>query len=657
MPVLYDPYGRPLTPESSPQDIERMFEESRRQVEENTRAMIEGTRKAADEFEKHLSKMSSKMERMMTQFFETSRGKSLEFAQSLAKTVQQSFQRGIPTTLGQISPGLGKVGEDLGSFAGRGLMRLLGVGGVWAPIAGMIGGLVMKELMFQYEGFRMIGARVAPIVTAGHRLDVDFDDIGARYMLAVRDISRSTGATQEQVAALLDQLSKVGVGFAEGSEREVQFALATERIMNLKPQTVAALQIETVTHYGESLKNARRMVLDMRSAQLEFLAVSWQTNSSIARTLSAGQTLIDVLGQITAGGKNSGASLRDMNTIAEALVKTMATGPGGPMFRPGQMGPIGAGIFQGVLPDVTRMGTAEVFRRSQIERLLLSQTAAGRNLLKQLQERALPQFKDPRLLMLQEQQALTRGRRGFAARMALTKFMGLHQFFESYGPEQQIAAFAAVEKTMGILPTQAAAIERLMHELTERAKLRGVSPTDPGAMTRILKDYMREAQRDPHVKKRLEEAGLQKDMLEAADKQGRAMLSTMDRIANTLMDVRLWAHGYWQNWGRTTMSVFSALKGLPGPTPPGPGDLVSAGTMAAGLFSTPVFGAARVANELPNAVSTMAANINQTVGVEPGARPYRPAASVQTTNHVFSTGTLKKMDVARSGIYGVEPTE
>jgi hypothetical protein len=105
------------------------------------------------------------------------------------------------------------------------------------------------------------------------------------------------------------------------------------------------------------------------------------------------------------------------------------------------------------------------------------------------------------------------------------------------------------------------------------------------------------------------------------------------------------------------MSVFSALKGLPGPTPPGPGDLVSAGTMAAGLFSTPFFGAARVANELPNAVSTMAANVNQTVGVEPGARPSRPATSVQTTNHVFSTGTLKKMDAARSGIYGVEPTE
>ncbi|MCI0558060.1 MAG: hypothetical protein MN733_06160, partial [Nitrososphaera sp.] len=232
------------------------------------------------------------------------------------------------------------------------------------------------------------------------------------------------------------------------------------------------------------------------------------------------------------------------------------------MFRAGQMGQVGAGVIQGILPDVTQMDVSQVFQRSKLDEMLFSQTDYGKETYKMIQESAPPEFKDPRMFVHQQQRALAGGRRGTGLRIALTKLMGVQKYFEGAGPDQQMEAYSMLEK-MGLGVPQAAASVQMMQELTKRAGERGLDANDPQVLAKMLKQYMHEAQSDPAMQQRIKEAGLNRDMKDAAEEQGRAMLSAMEKTADLMTDVRLWAHEYWNNWRNATAEMFGINRNAP----------------------------------------------------------------------------------------------
>lgn len=560
MAPLFDPYGRPATGPISPEEVERLFQESTRKVQDNTRAMVEGIEKVTQAFEKNVARMEETLDKQLERSQENFRMVANTLGRGVAESMQRSLRMGMPATLNSIQPMFGKIGEDIGGAAGMSIAGMLGKGGVWGVVASTVGKLVVNEIAMQAEGFQMIGARVTPVATAGRNLNVDFAQIGAQYVRAIRDVSRATGATAEETADLADKLSKVGVGFLEGGQQEVQFALAAERVMNLSRGTIASLQTETVTKYGDSLEEARQNINEIRDAQREFIAVNWQTNSSISRTLSSGQTLVDLLGQISSAGRNSGASLRDMNNLAAALVKTMATQPGGPMFRPGQMAEVGGNIMQNILPSMSATMQEEA-QKSKLDEMIMGQTAYGRQVMKTIQSSAPAYLQSASgnnfLFNMQQQAFANSGGRGAGMRIALSKLTGIHKIFETY-KQEPASAYALLEQR-GYTPPAAAAAMELMSDLMKR----GLDPNDPSKQEKILKDYLSESQKDPRVREQITKAGLDRDMLDAAEEQGRAMLSTMENIANTLMDVRLWSQDYWNQWKNSTAEVFGLSRNDP----------------------------------------------------------------------------------------------
>lgn len=594
---LYDPYGRPATGPISPEEVERLFQDSTRKVQENTRAMVEGIEKVTQAFEKNVARMEESLEKQLERSQENFRQIANTLGRGVAETMQRSLRMGMPSTLNSVQPLFGKIGEDLGGMAGQGIANMLGKGGVWGVVASTVGKLVVNELSMQAEGFQMIGARVAPVATAGRNLNVDFAEVGAKYVRAIRDVSRATGATADEVANLADKLSKVGVGFLEGGEKEVQFALAAERVMNLSRGTAEALQTETITKYGESIEDARENLIEIRNAQREFIAINWQTNSSISRTLSSGQTLVDLLGQISSAGRNSGASLRDMNNLASALVKTMATQPGGPMFRPGQMAEVGANLMQNVLPSMSSTMQEEA-QKSKLDEMIMGQTAYGKQVMDTIKKSSpdyLKHASGPNFLFNMQQQAFVASKgRGAGMEVALSKLAGISKIFAT--PNQSPEATFSLLEQRGYTPAASAAALKIMDDL----KQRGFNPDNPQGGVRVLKDYMKEAQSDPRIRDRIKQAGLERDMYESAEEQGRAMLSTMENIANILMDVRLFTQDYWNKWKNTTAEVFglsrndpwyksmaAALTRMPKTDPGGISGAAQAGSLARFGFTNP----------------------------------------------------------------------
>lgn len=553
MPTILDAYGRPATQPISPEDVQRTFDASKRKIEENTRSLIEGMEKAEKAFTKMIEKTGDIVDRQLEESEMQFRRMADLFGRGLADVLSRSLKRSIPSSIGELAPGFGKSGEQFGEMAGKSIALAFTANPVVALIGGTMGKMLANELSMQFEGFRMLGARAAPVATGGLRTDVDFEKIAIGYTVAIKNVSVATGASADEVGALAEKLSRVGYGFLDGAEKEVTFALAAERVMNLSRGTVEALQTDTVTRYGDSLASARRQVNSIRDAQREFIAINWQTNSSITRTLSAGQTLTDLLGQISSAARNSGASLREMNNLAAGLVKTMAAGSAGQMFRPGQMAEVGANLMQNILPSMSATMNEEA-QKSKIDYMLMNQTAYGRQVAKTIQGMAPPSLRGSgqNFLFNMMQQNYALGGRGQATQIALGKLAGIHDTINKFGLEKGMAFL----EQRGFNPSATYAANQIMEELLQR----GFNPQDPRNQERIFKDYLKEAQRDPRAQARLQQAGLTEDMLDVAKKQGGAMQSSLDHLANVMVDFRAGLQGYLDTYKDTTAEAFGLDK-------------------------------------------------------------------------------------------------
>lgn len=553
MPIV-DQFGRPISGTTTPEELEKTFEDSKKTVEDNTKAMSEGMEKMQASFEKMLDRTNKKMLDQYSASNESFRRMADLIGQGISTTLQKSLQRSLPSSMSSMQPMFGKIGEEFGGVIGKSLMGMLSANPIVGMIGATVGKLVIGEVQMQMEGYRMIGAKAAPVATAGRLQDVDFEKIGVGYSKAIREISIATGATADEVASLADRLSKVGVGFLDGGQKQAQFALAAERVMNLSKGTAEALQIETIEKYGDTLESARRQIESIRDAQKEFIVANWQTNSSIAKTLSSGQVLSDLLGQISASARNSGASLEGMNSVAITLVKTMAGGAQGQMFRPGQMGEVGANIMQNLMPSMT--GTLqEEAQRSKLDAFLMKQTGMGRQVARRIKSNAPSDLKggDEDFLFNMMQQNFVLGGKKNAAQVALGKMAGTSALVEKFGMK---AAMAAMEQH-GMSPAATYATNRVYSELTDRMKKQGMDVNDPRQLTKAFMQYQREAQTDPKAKEMLKAAGLNEEMLKTASKQGDAMRSAMEKTADKLAEVREYLQGtYWDRWKDSTAAVF-----------------------------------------------------------------------------------------------------
>lgn len=543
------------------------YEKTRRLVDEQTKKMKE----SFEEIQKVHKDAMKKITEATTVDFKDSWKRSMQStAEGLVRMLNEAMSRGMRLSIDSVNardfaPGLGRAGraiaESLGASIGTALGAASGIPG-GAQLGGQIGrigaGGLSDELGMQTEGYNMLGARTANVAYSGQRFQgKDFEDIGRTYRTAVRDIVRDTGAVADQVGSTARAVSQLGTGFLEGGKSEVQFALATDRVLNLQPGRTLKMQTDIVTRYGESIGATRRVIDMLVDSTAEYGIVQQQTHSAIATTFSSSQTLANALDQIASSARNSGASVEALSGIALSFVKTMSIGAGSGQMRPDQIIESGSRIMRATMPS-TGASVAEEAERSGIDRMLLEKTRGGRAELRGAQHEAnrlgMPEAEAQQRLQTLLKIRFARGgsSSGAGMRHFANEVAGVHAMIRDSGGDSR-----KVQKLLeqrGLTGPDMIAMQSMYEELNRRGAYKG--PHSASIMHHMLKE-MRD---DPRYKDTI---GRMHGLTETAKEQGNAMQSTMDRLSNVMTGMSTWFNEQYWTKGRDAIAQAFGLGAKP----------------------------------------------------------------------------------------------
>jgi hypothetical protein len=533
------------------EEARRLEAEGRKAADDAQRIMreeVEFLKKSFKEIEDEHKKMMSRMTDDAAGDFAKKWGPAVrKVADTTTAMLSEAINRSVKnsldsTNVGDLQPGFGRVGRAAAQSMGETFGTALGtmitgnpiVGKLIGQVVGAAAGPLYDAAAMQLEGYNMLGAKVAPIVTAG-KGNEDFEKMGRDYRMAVMQIVRDTGATADMVGATANALSKLGFGFNDATKGEVQFALATDRMLNLQPGTTLKLQTEIVTKYGESLFEARVATKEMAEGVADFTIAQKDNRNAIAGTFAAGQTLSESLAQISSQARNSGASLESMNNISMGLIKTMATGGGQGMMRPDQIVASGGRLLGGLMPTPQGSIGAEA-RRSGIDRMLLEKSEAGRSLRDRIMAEgdSLGMSSKDRNLYFETLSSMhmtgAKGREE-SQNMFLAQLQGVNSIISEKG----WGAAAAMLQDRGMGGQELVMARQMFSDLNKRGAF------EPGAdASGVLRGMLKEKQGDPRFKQMMD------NFTGAAEKQGQAMQSSMDKIGNKLTELSVFFNQeYW----------------------------------------------------------------------------------------------------------------
>jgi hypothetical protein len=451
------------------------------------------------------------------------------------RILSESASRGMRLSLSSgmindLKPGLGEagkaIGSTLGEMAGGALGLWFGPAGaaIGAKVGAVAGGAVVGSAQMQLEGYRMLGARVTPVAYAGRggADEGDFEKTGREYRRSIMEIVVTTGAAADAVEKLATALSYVGVGFLEGGKEASAFALAAERAMNIQPGVVGKLETRAIRQYGESWEIVKGQIDLVNIEVVKMNMLVRDQGNAIANTWKSADSLIDAMGQIESGVKNTSMSMESMNLVYLSLLDTMTKAGN---VRPGAMVQTATNIMSALGPRGGKDASDEQ-RRSAAIQLLLERTGVGRGELTLLREKQ-KQYPGMGLASAAEMNANTSelGGAGFTMGMLL----GVND----------LAKTAGVEKTQTILGTMLGSslsqteLARLAESASNLQKMGYTKPMTP-------KEIEIESAKNPEFKKEWENV---KDVTERAKKQGEAQLSALDKIGNLLNEISIWTNG------------------------------------------------------------------------------------------------------------------
>lgn len=526
------------------------YEETKKRLDEMVEDYKKNFDEIADHYKKTLDEASEKVSAGKRSSWErVFSGMGGAAGAVLGDALNRSLQTSIDSTnLSNLSPGIGRAGKSIGAMLGAAIGTFFGgpVGTAVGAASGYALGGGIDEAGMQMEGYRMIGARVAPLAQSGLRYTAPLEALGRTYRVAVKDIVRDTGATADEVMATADAFAKLGAGFLDGGRDMTEFTLGMDRVLKLQPGTVLKMQTDLVRHYGESIGGIRSTLRDVVGMTREFSKEQQDNKNATAGAFSSAALVVDALGQITSQARNSGASMETLNTMARALVETMVSGEGKGKQRPDQIIK-SAGSIVGFLMPKPAATTGSEAMASGVSKLLLEKTSLGRHELRS--ELNLGKEYGMTAANLETIGAFQASKsRNSGTRRALGKMMGVEELVREQGEL----------KTRMLLESQ------------------GVTPQDWVAMISAVKDMekagvfsakdplqaFRDFTNDPKHKATSEDLkGLRETQKDLANKQQ----SMMTKAANSLVDISANINQTWKDapgWIARAVNVKGTVNGL-----------------------------------------------------------------------------------------------
>ena len=509
---------------------EEAYEKTGRMIDDHVEKMRKAT-ESMGKMHEEVTKMAAGM--LEDLFTKEWRKLWLKLGEDTTRIVSEAVSRGMRMSMStqmiaDVKPGLGDAGVEIGKSLGKAVGMAMGaeLGPIGMQLAGQlgsaIGGVTFGAAQMQLEGYRMMGARAAPTAYAGQgRADMDFEKMGREYRAAILDITVSTGASADQVEKLAQALSRLGVGFLEGGKEEASFALAAERAMNLQAGTVEKLDTKAVQQYGESITIMRGQMNLVNMEMLKMTQLERDQGNTIAATYKSGTILIDTLGQIESGTKNTSVSMESMNMIGVSLVDVMTKAGN---VRPGAITQTATHLTSAFLPQGGK-DFADEARKSALIPLLLNRTALGQSqYARELEE----QKKYPGLGLASTGEMASSGSKEFAADHFFAMLAGAADLSKERG--MPVAA-ATIEATTGV-KLSPVDMQRAV-ELFGRLQKEGVT----GYMSD--EDAVKRAEGDDQFKK---DWAAWKDLQKRAAEQGDAQMSELTKIGNLLTQISIWTN-------------------------------------------------------------------------------------------------------------------
>lgn len=550
-------------------EARKEYEDSKKMIEEYVRSTKQSFEQMAKDHKEALKKAQEEATRRFNQEWQRSFDGWISTASgAIREVMMRSMRRSIDSTnVGDLSPGLGQTGRQLGAMFGGAMGGAIGTwfGGPEGAILGkkigaVAGGFLTDATAMQAEGYNMMGARVTRVFGAGRDTSTDFEEVGRKYRLAVRDVVRGTGETAEVAGRSFEQLSRVGIGYKEGQKDLAQYALSLDRVLNLQPGRTLKVETDLVTRYGESAVRTRALTRDLIDTVADFNVEQARTGNALTATFASGNTLAGTLDQIASAARNSGASLEAMNGMAISVVKTMATGANAGMMRPEQIAASGGRVLQGLMPSSQSSPGAEA-KRSGIDRMLLEQSHSGKDLIGRIEKEG-DQFGmgSRERSMMMESLATVHFSRGGPGRGEAYRWMGgmLEGMDKArkHGDTDTTMKAWSMFQDRGFSGTDMLMMRKLSEEF-ERAG--AFAPGHDPA--KVMKHVMDAKEQDPQYR---ETVGKMRAFMGEAKKQGDAAASTLDKISDTMTGMSVWFNeGYWTK-GRDAIAQAFGLGPKPG---------------------------------------------------------------------------------------------
>lgn len=180
---------------------------------------------------------------------------------------------------------LEQIGEDIAK-------KLVGPSG--AAVLGL--SITVGKL---YESYRMLGAKYARVLTAGHgEQDETYAAAGNEIVRSVNAIRMQTGAGADAVFTTMETLSRMGMVFDEDTKKAIRFSQSMDTVLNVVKGTGDKFLALGVGKYGEDWSEVAKAIERVGGSTDYFLTIAKETGNAQARVLSAAATQTSVLSDV-----------------------------------------------------------------------------------------------------------------------------------------------------------------------------------------------------------------------------------------------------------------------------------------------------------------------------------------------------------------------
>jgi hypothetical protein len=485
-------------------------------------------------------------------------GLAMAFGKHDFNLIDTIFKAGMATT-GQLGSqgGLGRWVEQGGNEVGKMVGQAMGKSPAGKAALGMIWGELIEagvKLYGAYEARRMMGAKMAPVISAGKEMQTGgFLATGQSYIRRVIEIRQATGESAQAVEGVLTELSRVGIAFDKIGMDATKYAIAADKVLNLQRGMTAQLEQTAVRQYGEEWKDVGMVMQDLTSVTQYWASVAERTKSSNAAALASNQTLLDMYKQVMGATKGTSFSMEGLGKMMLASIGTMEKFG----VRPGMMAAATGEFMASIAPKAS--GLHETIQQGYFLRDLLSRSTQGQAILSQANALAEQQGIDPLFSNLAINQVLAINK-GASADFGGGILQGLVRMRDQLPggsvSDKNSAMMYKMQAFLGTSPMVSQLALKMSGEYSKNLSRPGATPETALAATAASADVQTLAEATGFKGKSMD------DILQAMSGMARSSFSTAEsmQMAAEALTTHLGDDEYWPRMKATIIEALTGKK-------------------------------------------------------------------------------------------------